>query len=79
MSNEALITGNLAISGTCDSETIDCALDYFFEPDYQLAPLVELGRFVRQNKHLPGSPSANGFYANGINVRIMGYELLEKI
>jgi hypothetical protein len=75
-SNTVDINGNLVVTGGC---TGCLAPDYVFEPDYELRPLAELEAYVKDNKHLPGVPSAAEIAASGINMREMNYALLEKI
>jgi trimeric autotransporter adhesin len=53
--------------------------DYVFEPGYKLRPLSEVEAFVKNNKHLPGVPSASAMVANGLDVATMDAKLLEKI
>ncbi|GAB4001911.1 hypothetical protein GCM10028807_59240 [Spirosoma daeguense] len=53
--------------------------DYVFAKDYKLRSLNEVDRFIQQNKHLPGVPSASEVAENGIDVGKMDAKLLEKI
>jgi hypothetical protein len=53
--------------------------DYVFEDDYQLTPLDEVERYINENKHLPGIPSAAEIEANGVSLGDMQAKLLEKI
>lgn len=43
--------------------------DYVFEESYILQPLEEVEKFIKENKHLPGIPSADEVVVNG------GFEL----
>jgi hypothetical protein len=52
---------------------------YVFENDYNLRPLHEVDAFVKENKHLPGVPSAAEMVENGLDVATMDAKLLEKI
>ena len=53
--------------------------DYVFEPDYDLKSLHEVNQFIRENKHLPGIPSAAEVAENGVSLGEMNSKLLEKI
>jgi hypothetical protein len=53
--------------------------DHVFEKDYQLPSLQELELFIRQNKHLPGIPTATQVAKDGINLAELNSRLLEKI
>lgn len=53
--------------------------DYVFADDYKLRSLAEVERFVKQNKHLPGVPSASDVVKQGVDVGKMDAKLLEKI
>lgn len=55
------------------------AADYVFDEDYDLKPLSEVEAFVKENKHLPGVPSAKEFSEKGMNVSEMSNLLLEKV
>lgn len=53
--------------------------DYVFEEDYDLKSLDEVESFVKENKHLPGVPSASQMEENGMSVSEMSNLLLEKV
>ncbi|GAB3955443.1 hypothetical protein GCM10028805_43060 [Spirosoma harenae] len=53
--------------------------DYVFSDNYKLRSLNEVEKFIRQNKHLPGVPSAEEVAKQGIDVGKMDAKLLEKI
>lgn len=53
--------------------------DYVFEKDYQLLPLPELEKFIRQNKHLPEVPTAEEVAKDGLNLGTTQAALLKKI
>jgi hypothetical protein len=52
--------------------------DYVFEEDYALRSLEDVDAFVRENKHLPGVPSAKEV-EDGVSVGEMQRVLLEKV
>lgn len=54
--------------------------DYVFEPDYKRPNLMDLEQIVKQNKHLPGIPSATAMEnEKGVSVGGFQIKLLEKI
>lgn len=55
------------------------AADYVFEEGYNLKSLSEVEDYVKENKHLPGMPSAADFSKNGMSVSEMSNKLLEKV
>lgn len=73
----------LTVNGKIKAEevqvVVDVPADYVFEEDYNLRPLNEVEKFVKENKHLPGMPSAQTLIANGWQVGEMNNKLLEKV
>jgi hypothetical protein len=55
------------------------APDYVFEGEYNLRSLDEVEVFIKQQKHLPGIPSAATMEKNGIDVGEMNMLLLKKV
>ncbi len=53
--------------------------DYVFADDYKLKPLVEVKKFIADNKHLPNIPSAKEIEKNGIQLGDMSKKLMEKV
>ncbi len=53
--------------------------DYVFADDYKLLSLTEVEKYIHENKHLPGVPSAEELQKTGIVVATMYAILLEKI
>lgn len=53
--------------------------DYVFADDYRLAPLSEVEAHIKQDKHLPGIPSAAEVDAGGISLGDMQSKLLAKV
>jgi hypothetical protein len=53
--------------------------DYVFEKDYNLLSLKETERFIFENGHLPGVPSAESIQTTGLDLGEMNRLLLEKI
>lgn len=74
----------LTVDGKIHAEEIIVNLeiphpDYVFDDDYDLLSLNELENFIRENKHLPGIPSAKEIKENGLSAGVMQTKLLEKI
>lgn len=68
------------------AESFKCALrggtdwsDYVFDKDYKLKPLSEVETYIKDNKHLPGVPSADDVLCDGIDMAKMDATLLKKI
>jgi hypothetical protein len=68
------------------AEKFKCALstgtdwsDYVFDKDYKLATLSDVEAFIKENKHLPGVPSADDVVCDGIDMAKMDATLLKKI
>jgi hypothetical protein len=53
--------------------------DFVFEDDYELKPLAEVEQYIRNNKHLPGIPSAKEVKTEGVDLVAMDAKLLQKI
>jgi hypothetical protein len=73
--------GDMTVTGTISSggQVLNVP-DYVFEPDYELMPISELDRFVREEKHLPRIPSAADVKSTGsVNMTEMQMRLLEKV
>ena len=74
----------LAVAGNMIAEGVRIKLesqwpDYVFENSYELKSLEEVASFIRENKHLPGIPSAIEVKEQGIDMAQMDARLLEKI
>ena len=53
--------------------------DYVFHKDYSLPTLGQVDTFIKDNKHLPGIPSAKEVEENGLHLGEMEVKLMEKI
>ena len=53
--------------------------DYVFDDNYNLHSISELKSFIKQNKHLPGIPSADEMKDRGISVGEMQTKMMQKI
>lgn len=53
--------------------------DYVFQPTYQLRPLDQVAKFIKEKGHLPGIPSAQEVAKQGFEIAEMQQKLLEKI
>jgi len=78
-------TYKLAVEGKIGARGVKVTLtnpfpDYVFESTYKLRPLANLQKYIDQNKHLPGIPSAEEVKKDGgIELGEMNVKLLEKI
>ena len=75
---------SLAVGGNVLVEEIVVRLkqewpDYVFDLSYNLPSLEETKKFIQQNKHLKGIPSAKEVEKDGISLGEMNAKLLEKI
>lgn len=52
---------------------------FVFEPKYSLIPLGSFERYVNENKHLPGIPSAAEVKEQGIELGEMNRKLLHNL
>ena len=75
----------LAVNGTIGAKAIKVEVssstwaDYVFEPTYQLPTLTQVDSYIKENKHLPGVPSAKEVEKEGIDLGKMDAILLKKI
>lgn len=53
--------------------------DYVFDPTYQLQSLTDVEQFIKEEKHLPGVPSAKDVKEHGVSLGEMNAILLRKI
>lgn len=53
--------------------------DFVFADNYELPNLVELEKFIKCNRHLPGVPSEAEVIENGVDLGEMNRVLLQKI
>ena len=53
--------------------------DYVFDESYNLPTIQEVERYLKENKHLQGIPSAEEMKKNGVNLSDLNMSLLEKI
>ncbi|MCK7556136.1 hypothetical protein MKQ70_14365 [Chitinophaga sedimenti] len=73
----------LAVNGTIGAKKVKVTVtgwpDYVFEPGYQLPAIPQLEAFIKQDKHLPGIPTAAEIEENGVDVGEMNKKLLQKV
>ncbi len=73
----------LSVNGKIRAKEIKVELadwpDYVFEEGYQKLSLAEIERFIKQNKHLPGVPTAKQVEQEGVELGEMNKVLLKKI
>lgn len=76
-------TQKLSVNGTIRAKEVVVETsgwsDYVFADNYVLQPLSEVETQIKQNKHLPGIPSAQQVAENGIGLGEMQAKLLAKI
>ena len=53
--------------------------DYVFNEDYHLLPLPQVEKYIQQNKHLPGIPSANEIQTDGLQLGDTQTKMMKKI
>ena len=73
----------LSVNGKIRAKEIKVELanwpDYVFEEGYQNQSLAEIEQFIKQNKHLPGVPTAKQVEQEGVELGEMNKVLLKKI
>ncbi|MEM7657942.1 MAG: hypothetical protein AAF399_17585 [Bacteroidota bacterium] len=80
----------LFVDGSICAESITVALendpacwpDYAFHPDYRLIPLRELTKFIENERHLPGVPSASEMVETGLDlgeITVIQQEKIEEL
>jgi hypothetical protein len=53
--------------------------DYVFDKNYKMMPLAKVEKYIQQNKHLPGIPSAKEVVKDGIDLAQINAKLLAKV
>ncbi|MDD5672664.1 MAG: hypothetical protein PHC61_00750 [Chitinivibrionales bacterium] len=75
--------GDVHVDGTIGCRELVVTLgtwpDYVFKPGYQLMPLVEVEKYIKQENHLPGIPDQEKATKQGVSVGEMQAKLLQKI
>jgi len=76
-------TEKLSVNGNIKCKQVEVSLtgwsDFVFDENYELMPLAEVERYIGENNHLPGVPSAEEVISNGNNLGEMDAILLQKI
>ncbi len=80
----AMADAKLTVKGTIHAQEVRVDLsvpgpDYVFESNYKLLSLVDLSKYIQENKHLPEVPSAKELEQGGVNVSEMNMLLLKKV
>ena len=75
---------NVRVHGTAEVKELhidptETWADHVFEENYELKPLTEVEKFIRENHHLPEVPSAKEVSENGYNQSEVNAILLQKI
>lgn len=85
MGTTAAATGyKLSVNGkvTCTEVLVEALAnwpDYVFQEGYELMSLQDLESSIRENKHLPGLPSANQVETSGFELADMQKRVLQKV
>ncbi|SHG85095.1 hypothetical protein SAMN04488109_2131 [Chryseolinea serpens] len=80
----ATTDAKLTVKGVIHAQEVKVDLsvpgpDYVFETNYKLLSLVDLNKYIQENKHLPEIPSAKEMEEQGVNVSEMNMLLLKKV
>ena len=72
----------LSVNGNIRSKEVVVEIgwaDYVFNKKYKLKPLIDVEKFIEQNKHLPNIPSAAEVEKNGLHLGDIQKKMMEKI
>ncbi len=72
---DGILTERVKVALCCSTEWSD----FVFDPNYELLSLDSVEQFTKNNRHLPGMPSAEEVQADGIDVAKMDALLLKQI
>ncbi len=75
-------TSRLSVNGSIRSKEVVVETgwaDYVFDKNYKLKSLDEVEKFIEQNNHLPGIPSAAEIEKNGLQLGDTQRRMMEKI
>ncbi len=77
------IDSSLAVNGTLTAKRLKLSQtgwpDYVFDTSYRLLPISRLERYIKDNNHLPGIPSAGEVEEKGVDVGDNQAVLLKKV
>ena len=78
-----MLNSSLAVNGTISARRLQLSQtgwpDYVFDSSYRLLPMAQLERYIKENNHLPGIPSAAEVERKGVDVGDNQAALLKKI
>ncbi len=74
-----LVVGGKILAEEVRIKMIKDWADFVFHPDYRLAALPEVARYIRNHRHLPDMPSAAEVANDGVRLGDMQAKLLRKI
>ncbi|RYY68859.1 MAG: hypothetical protein EOO13_11145 [Chitinophagaceae bacterium] len=75
-------TYKLSVNGNVRSKEVVVEAgwaDYVFDKNYELRPLDNVEKFIQENNHLPGIPSAKEIQQHGLHVGELQTKMMEKI
>ena len=72
------VFGKIATIEVCVNPTA-AFCDYVFAADYKLKPLKEVEKYIKENNHLPGVPSAKEIKKGGYSLTDMDRYTMEKV
>jgi hypothetical protein len=77
------VRSSLAVNGTITAQRLKLSQtgwpDYVFDSSYQLLPMDQLEKYIKQNNHLPGISSAAEVERQGVDVGDNQAALLKKV
>jgi hypothetical protein len=73
----------LAVNGTIHTKEVKVDMngwaDYVFNPNYDLKSLIDVEKYIKENKHLPDMPSEQTVLRDGLNLGEMNKLLVKKV
>lgn len=72
----------LSVNGTIQAKEVKVESnwsDFVFDKEYALPSLMQVESYIKENKHLPGVPSAKEIQDNGLSMAEMMAEQMQKI
>lgn len=83
VSDGEVVCTDISANGKIITQEVEVTLsgwpDYVFEDNYQLSPLNDVERFIKENGHLPGIKPAEEIEADGLSLGEMNKQLMQKV